>query len=178
MQDKKKDIQKELSELSPLLAKLRVQTPQDRPAVPEGYFDTLPDQVMDRIRAEEQATAFASGARIRRLPVHLRILKSPGFAIGVAAVLTLLIVGRFLLPGPEGPDMATAALEEQVDKEALYEYVMNNIHEFDTETIMDAAGDTPIDFVLPSSITEEEDLDQLIDEFLRETDISDLNDFM
>ena len=53
--ERKKEILDELAELSPRLSQLKQE--EEKPAVPAGYFESLPDQLWLRIQAEEQNTS-------------------------------------------------------------------------------------------------------------------------
>lgn len=175
MMDHKKEIIEELDSLSPMLAKWKNQERESSGGPPEGYFAQLPDQVLAKIKEES-----AKGKSNRRV---LRIRRIRQITIGIAAVFALLVAGRFLFPGaPTEQGLADKAsdtwLEADIPKAEIYDYVMNNLDDFDSELIMEAAATAPIDFVLPNTISESNDLDEMIDQLLEETDLSTINEFL
>jgi len=173
--DSKKEIIKELEGISPLLAKWKNQEAAKQEGPPEGYFSQLPDQVLSQIKAEA-----SKGKPVIRF---LRVRRLQQITIGIAAVFALLVAGRFLFPGtPGGQEFADNAsntwLEADIPKTEIFDYVMNNLDDFDSELIMEAAATAPIDFVLPSSISESEELDEMIDQLLEETDLSTIDELL
>ena len=181
----KKEIQEELEALSPKLAKLK-KTPHslNRNGLPKGYFDSLPDQVFARIAAEKpQAQIRASEEKpmtwVDKLLAPIQILMQPQLAVGFGiALLFFIALAYFMIPKGEASIIADKNALQDIQEEALYEYVLNNIEEFDSEIILDIAVDIPLEFILPESIELDESLDQIIEELMEEVDFTDGSDIL
>ncbi len=86
---KDKNIKKELSELSPLLAKMKEETASD--AAPENYFHLLENSIMEQVALE--STPVLQTTTGQQVSVWQRLF-SPFGAAGLATLL--LVAGAFL----------------------------------------------------------------------------------
>jgi len=97
--------------------------------VPDGYFDTLPDRIMDKLSSEKVSTP-ANGARVVRM--------LSGRAAAVAAILAGVAVALVvLIDKPNNTDVFASISEEEA-----YSYVYENIDEFTSEDILVMAGES------------------------------------
>jgi hypothetical protein len=130
--EKEDDIRKEMNELSQWL-------PPKQPSVPDpDYFETLPDKILQRWQEEEK--------HIR----HRRIVWRRWVA--VAAVSLGAFIGTWWLFHPSSAVTPSVALSNS----EAYQYVMDNINEF--EGLMDQQIQWPkeINITVPKSADAEE----------------------
>ncbi len=135
------DVQRELEQLSPELARLRTVPPRQIP--PEGYFDGLADRVLERAsRTPLQVVSRrrAGAARKRRW-------------IGLAAALVLAAGLSLYLFRPATPT-ATPALAGLSQEEARA-YVVSHIEDFQLELLLEAEVVGEERLVLPEEEAEE-----------------------
>jgi hypothetical protein len=130
----RKEILRELDNLSPALSKLKRQLPNAE-APPESYFDALPDQIWEQIKLQPAASS-AVPARAS----WWQSLWQPRLVwLGAASLLLAFVVGWFLLrPAPAAPDLLAALSEEEITG-----YIATYIQEFDTDLLVRAAAELP-----------------------------------
>lgn len=161
------DIKKELQELSPLLAKLKE---KEKPLeAPENYFDALPDQIWEQIKLMPQPERAQPqpGWRERTL-LGLQTLLQPKVAIGLATFIVLIVAGVFIIkPGVKdhSEDLFAGLSAEEVTA-----YMSQNIHEFDTDLLIDAASAYPDMSIFMGSEFDDTEIDQLLDEVVKDLD--------
>ncbi len=160
----KDNVQKELQELSPLLTKLKA---QQRPwAVPEHYFDQLPDQVWEQIKLQPASTS-QTAAWWERLQARWQTLWQPRFAIGIAAAVVIIFIGiAVLLPKQ---NLKTDRALVQLSAEEVTAYISQHIHEFDTELIVQATTEDDL-FFWDEFQFDEAEIEQLMDELAKDLD--------
>ena len=80
---------------------------------------------------------------------------------------------------PFGSTQGPVAAGENTDfsQEELYEYVLDNIEDFDADMILDLAGDVRLDLPLPDLGADSEEIDAVIDELLDEMDPYSVSEF-
>ena len=122
--------------------------------VPEGYFDKLPQHVMEAIKAEE------TPAKTKTIPLG----RSPWYQVRLAAAAVLLILLGAGVFGIFRQNNSFDARIAQVPREAVSEYIQQNIDEFDSQMIESSFDVTAAAVTGPSQLTEEE-----ITEYLNET---------
>lgn len=149
--------------------------------VPEGYFEQLPDQVMARIRASEQAQAIPStntpsaNRTAEAQPVRPQakvFVLSPQLrwaaAAAIVAIISLALIRLLNTPESNTPN---ATLSTTPD-EAIANYVMENIDQWNTEELAKHADISDITLI-DSTAT------QNLEEYLiQDTDISELEDLL
>ena len=114
------DLNKEEEKLPQFLEQLKSQDPFD---VPEGYFDSLPDAIMDKVRKSQK----------EEVPVRHLTKRSIYVITALAAVLGGIFLLFFLLtPDSKKDDYGDLALILQ-DKEAIMDYLINNTNVSDEE---------------------------------------------
>ncbi|MDX1940498.1 MAG: hypothetical protein SFU99_08100 [Saprospiraceae bacterium] len=161
----REDVNKELQALSPLLAKLKEkQTPLE---VPENYFHALPDQIWEQIKLMPQPERTKPQLGWwERLMNGASVLLRPRIAIGVATFAILVIAGIFMLkPGSDSENPFSGLSGEEVTA-----YMSENIHEFDTELLIKAASVYQDWSLMSGSEFNEEEVDQLLKEVLKDLD--------
>lgn len=171
----KEEVRKELQELSPLLAKLKErEKPLD---VPENYFDALPDQIWEQIKLMPQPEREqAKPGWWLRLTTTLQSFMQPRIAIGLATLAVLIVAGIFILkPGAEdnSEDLFASLSAEEVTA-----YISKNIHEFDTDLLIDAASAYPDMSIFMGSEFDDQEIEQLIDEVVKDLDDETLEELL
>lgn len=97
--------------------------------VPEGYFEALPGRIMRHIRQQQ-----GPGAQLRRLWSGAL---QPQYALSVAAVALLFVMGVWVMPRQE-----LIQPEPQLSSEELL--AMLDINKIDTETLLEILGEESI----------------------------------
>lgn len=117
---RKKEIQKELEELSPSLAKLKTASQQDKNKIPEGYFETLGAKVESQI--------FDEG--IVKKENKSRVIKLWWFTgVAVAASIALFVLTNTSKVEISYPELETLSANEQLVIEELDAYDMEYLLE-------------------------------------------------
>ena len=127
---KKNEINDELKNLSPFLSDIKK---ENAFKVPENYFKTLPDKVLEQVQtttstSEERAT---QPGWMERLVEIIAVLFQPKYAAGFATALILVIATVYILQKPA----------DSIDGSysSINEYVSDNIDEFDAEMLWEAS---------------------------------------
>lgn len=168
----REEIQKELQELSPFLAKLKAQ--RQEPEVPENYFHALPDQIWEQIKLQPAPKRIVKQPGIgERFWNVLQLLLQPRVAVSLATFVVLLAAGIYFLK-PNSTSIVASANEKGLTAEEITNYIDNNIHQFDTELLMQATADLPDQSILPESEFSEEEIDQMMKELIQDVDESTL----
>lgn len=127
--DNKNEIRDELKKLSPLLSKIKK---EEVFKVPENYFTSLPDKVLEQTKTAGNTSSqhVRQFAWIERLVENFTMLLRPKYAVGIATITAVIIATvYFFLP----PDAQPDGIHQSVT-----EYVSNNIDEFDAEMLWEA----------------------------------------
>lgn len=175
---KQDDLKQELEELSPLLHKLKA---QDNPfKTPEGYFSSLPDELIARLRNEAQPLS----APVRptwsdRLLEFLESLMQPRLAVSLATVVILVVTGLLWLRPETSIETAGTeqlALLSDLSAEEVNDYVTENIEAFEEEELMVAVAESGIEVEssLPAIDLDLEAIEDYMDEAIQEMDEEDL----
>jgi hypothetical protein len=146
--------------------------------VPEGYFDAMEDAVFARLRA--------SGDLDRP---KMQVVKRPGLfaayirprtAMALAAALALVLAAVWFVRQSDSVAQESPLASLELTEEDIESYVLDNLHEFDTEQLASLSKEEnlePIEEATPttpkqnSSNPEEihpDDLDQILDEMTDE----------
>jgi hypothetical protein len=109
-------LEPEFRQLRLLLALKRHEQP------PPGYFDFLPSQVQNALRAAEvQQVSREPNGWVRRLQLRLETLQArPAFAVGLGAAFCVLLIGSVVWsenPGPTAPPVRSLLTE--VDRQPM-----------------------------------------------------------
>lgn len=141
----KDNIQEELNELSPFLAKLR--KPDDGFEVSQHYFQNFENNLMARIKAEEEVENWSPSTPN---PVELTTssswtsnllswLKTPQISISFAMILVIIVaISVILQPAERGTTAQIISIEEaisDISTEEMLAYVEENVEQFD-ETLL------------------------------------------
>lgn len=167
------EVQKELQELSPLLAKLKAQAQKQE--VPENYFQSLPNQVWEQIKLQPAPERPTKPAGVwERLMNALQILLQPRVAVSLATFAVLILVGIYFLK----PEASVVPVNNELTAEDITSYIKDNIQEFDTDLLMKATADLPSQSILSESNWSDEDIDLIMEEIIKDTDTKTLEDML
>lgn len=169
------DIRKELEALSPRLLKMKEQG--DGFYLPRDYFQRMQNEVLEKIQAEQAPTASSNTGWVRQLLAPLRFLFQPRWALSLATIALLLTFGAVWLYQNEFGGKSELSVElAKVDSASLNAYIQANLHEFDTETLLEFASnqENRPNF---EDLTPEE-LDQYLDEVIQEMDAETLKELL
>ena len=127
--------------------------------VPPGYFDNLTDRVMANVAVESRPRQQRSIVRSIRSAIL-----SPRYA-AAAAVVLVLIVALVMMPAPGSEQDLLAGISD----EAAYTYVMENLHNYNAEDLLEVADGIDMS---DSYTFEDDEIDKALDEILDEIDPS------
>ena len=182
MEKDRKNIIKELEDLSPNLRKLKEVEPSFSDSdVPAGYFNRLPSQIMNQLELEPNPLS-GSAPKTSTSSWWYRLFQAR-LALGLAAVTMLLVMVFVVIKPFESQEiLVNNELDQeanQVSSEELYSYILDNLEDFDSEAILDLAADVPLDFILPNEMSGgDAELEELMDELLEEVDLSNPSDIL
>lgn len=175
---KQDDLKHELEELSPLLHKLKA---QENPfKTPEGYFASLPDELITRLRTEAQPVSVpARSTWTDRLLEFLESLMQPRLAVGLATVAILVVTGLFWLRPETGSETTASeqlAMLSDLSAEEVNDYVTENIETFEEEELMVAVAESGIEVeeTLPAIDLDAAAIEEYMEEAIQEMDEEDL----
>lgn len=176
MKDIKKEIQEELENLAPSLAKMKK---EETIEVPQNYFNELPDQILSQLdfpknnTPTENIIATSSVSWIDQIIGSIGALFQPRVAIGFGMAIVLMGAFLFLNKDMVMEDSGIVNLSD----EELESYIKTNLDEFDEETLFSFLGNEEI-----SDLTEveyeEEELDNYMEEIIEDMEEEDLNEFL
>lgn len=177
-EDKKREVQQELEQIAPELAQLKKQFKAGAENdIPPRYFRELPDDLWQRIQAEEQVKPIRLLAESwHQIVAYIQNLLPTPVSIGLATIVFLLI-GTWFFRDTTSMEW-TAQKEYQLEdlgklpEEVLYDYVLDHISTYNTSDFAAFGSDLPLEDILPIR-SDTEALDQMIDEYLEQ--IEDIN---
>lgn len=172
---KQTDLKEELEDLSPLLAKIKKQ--DGKPfEVPEGYFGSLPDDVLIRLRNTAPEPLAPKASWLDQLVNALHYLLQPRLAAGLVTAVVLVVAGVFWLR----PKAQTAAPVDQFELLAdlsvdeVSAYVVEHIDVFEEEDLIVAAAKDMPQEAAPTINLDAADVEQYMEDAIQEMDEEDL----
>ena len=182
--EEKKNIQEELEQHSPLLARLKQSNNgvvNDKPGM--DYFQSLPDEVLRRARAEESLYGhrlFTETTEGSTPSAWWEWLASTWkqWSVSLAALLLIAFFAYQLIPIAT-TDVPVLAQLEDLESETIDDYINNNISEFELELFIEAdiTEDAIVSEVLSNDLLDET-LDQYLEDILDEVDLDDLQEVL
>ena len=163
-----KEVNDELLSIAPALAKLKEQSPQDGFSVPPRYFRELETSVFDRVKPQPDASH-----SVWQVILHW-IMVPPRPVLAMATCMLLVVAIWQLMPLPTEESILTASSEEDLES-----YVSSNLEAFSPEMILDVTQQTDdFDWELSLEDFSEEDIDNLLDEFINDISEQTLEDIL
>jgi hypothetical protein len=167
------DIQKELQELSPFLSKLKAQ--EQQPEVPENYFHALPDQLWEQIKLQPARERFVQQPSVwERFLQSLQIFLQPRVAVSLTTFAVLFAAGIYFLQ----PPVTQQSTAGNLTAEEITNYIGNNLHEFDTDLLIQATADLPNQSLLPTENLSDDEIDAMMKELVKEVDEKTLEELL
>jgi len=167
------EIQQELEALSPLLAKLKTQEPPLD--VPEHYFEGLPNQVWEQIKLQPAPARLERRPGIgKRFALALQPLLQPRLALSFAAFAMLIATGIYFLQVLASPTTAS----KELTATEISDYIENNLHEFDTELLINATAELSVQGVFSTEGLDEAEIDQIMEEIIEDLDATTLEEML
>jgi len=117
---KNEDIKKELSELSQTLTHL---PKVNRGEVPDGYFDQLPDNVLNKVTS---TSSVSNQETSKVIPLSLK-------AMGIAASIAILL---FVISSQKTTESA-----EAIPVDSMVEFIMDDIGELDEDFLFEVSNE-------------------------------------
>ncbi|MEQ8706934.1 MAG: hypothetical protein RIC19_23580 [Phaeodactylibacter sp.] len=161
----KENIQEELQQCAPFLAQLRkTAKTAGQQQVPEGYFETLPDRVLEAAQAEK--------ASLLKVVHTAERSRQPGWHRWAAAVAVALISAAGLWYNWQStPGTAQVSLAD-VEREEAAAYINANISEFELSLMEEA---DLLDETTVENVEVLPELDQIpIEDYLENLDYKDI----
>ena len=161
---KKNEIKDELQKLSPFLADLKK---EHNFKVPENYFKSLPDKVLDQARVTTKTPEHspAQPSWLDRLAEYVLFLFQPKYAVGFATVLIVVVASIYFMRGPDNQTDGSFMIASQ--------YVEENIDEFDAEMLWEASVFEDVKTSDDTTI-EDDSYDEYFEEIIDDLDDSEL----
>lgn len=154
----RKEVLKELNELSPILAKIQE---GDNLDVPEGYFSKLEDRIISRMQEDSK-----QGAEV----IFLR----PRYLYRVAAAVTAFVVVSVAFLTSRMGNSDTHFINT-VEASSTLDYIINHPYEMDEEFLYESELFDDIDFA-PIGIAESENIESYLNENIQDFELSYFNE--
>lgn len=174
------ELRKELEDLSPRLLKLKEQGEGFN--IPANYFQRLQKEVLEKVQATENvptSTPVPPSSWLDQLKEQMQFLLHPRWALSLASVALLITLGITWLyqqnqvtTGRVGTELA------KLDQQTLDAYIQDNLHEFDTETLMEFASNQDHPLQLNFDELQPEEIDQYFDELIQDLDDETIKEFL
>jgi hypothetical protein len=174
------ELRKELEDLSPRLLKLKEQGEGFN--IPANYFQRLQKEVLEKVQATENvptSTPVPPSSWLDQLKEQMQFLLQPRWALSLASVALLITLGITWLyqqnqvtTGRVGSELA------KLDQQTLDAYIQDNLHEFDTETLMEFASNQDHPLQLNFDELQPEEIDQYFDELIQDLDDETIKEFL
>ena len=180
----KEEFDDEFRAISPFLANLKKEgKKEDAFKVPQNYFDTLADQIIEKAQAKEKQAYPLSKKAIQEAPTvakphFLELIKEwiesllqPRYALGFATALVIAVAGWWFVNNRRNSPLPAESEIAQLSHEEIHQYITENIDDFDEELILknqelaDTEGDINIS---------DDDIQKYLEENIDENDIKEL----
>jgi len=170
------EIQKELLEIAPTLARLREKNAVAQFVTPPHYFDTLADNVLNKISSETSATSY-------QLPLSNNYLKLKAHRSKLMAIAATFVIATtlvWLVPKTfnsfkSGSGIVNASIDySQLNEEDIHTLINESKTELDADFLTDKLGVTEkeLSWNAPENAVNnsEENLNDAIDKYIKEND--------
>jgi hypothetical protein len=160
----KKEIKDELEKLSPFLSEIKKENAFE---VPENYFKSLPDKVLEQIQVSKNTTKQSEDQAgwIDRLIENIVLLFQPKYAVGFATALVFVVASVYIFRKPTDQIDGSYQLASQ--------YISDHIDEFDVEMIWELSVSETGESTADEGI-DDSSFDEYLDEIIDELDDSEL----
>jgi hypothetical protein len=175
MKDNKKNIEAELSEIAPFLAKLKKEeTPLESFQIPDDYFNQLSKNIFAKTTLQPEASTQTVVNPIipqkniwSNIGRYFQWLWNPGVAVVMTSVVILVISGVYLM-NQESTDYGDNLTATDIEQ-----YIEANIENFDLDQLASLAADDAVEnFDLPVELPNIDS--DAIEEYIEDNFIEDL----
>ena len=170
------EIQKELLEIAPTLARLREKNAVAQFVTPPHYFDTLADNVLNKISSETSATSYQLllSNNYLKLKAHRSKLMAIAATFVIATTLVWLVPKTFN-SFKSGSGIVNASIDySQLNEEDIHALINESKTELDADFLTDKLGVTEkeLSWNAPENAVNnsEENLNDAIDKYIKEND--------
>ena len=170
------EIQKELLEIAPTLARLREKNAVTQFVTPPHYFDTLADNVLNKISSETSATSYQLllSNNYLKLKAHRSKLMAIAATFVIATTLVWLVPKTFN-SFKSGSGIVNASIDySQLNEEDIHALINESKTELDADFLTDKLGVTEkeLSWNAPENAVNnsEENLNDAIDKYIKEND--------
>lgn len=146
--ENKDDIQKELNEFAPKLARMEKKNPF---SVPDYYFQSVPDKLLARAKNEPQAWTERLENSLNN--IFSRIFQ-PRYAVTFATFLVLLAVSIGFLKKKESANVAPQL--SQIPTEEIDSYILSDFDDYELVALNGTDEVTGKENFIPENISDEE----------------------
>ena len=180
MEEMNDDFREELAQLPQILRKLKEKGNEF--TVPANYFEQLADDILQKVPTGNQVAPSAENEVapsqwINRILRVADFLFRPQLAIGLATAASIITIAILLFPirkSSSGSQLASKPLTE----EEIAGYVSANIDDFDTDLIIRHLGVILEDESFPIMDLEDQELEKVVEGFLDDMDLQDLEELL
>ena len=162
MKEERENIRKELEEISPFLSQWKQSERPEGFDVPPAYFQELPDRLIKILKAEEQLSTDRPSFW-NTITQTLSHLLQPRYVAGLATVALLVIAG-LLASDRTGDASVPDDMFNSLTAEEVSTYIYSNLDEFEERMVLEAAKEYRELSLLPPTMLDDEDLEELIRE--------------
>ena len=167
-----KEIQKELSELSPLLAERKKKNPY---RVPTDYFVKLEEDVMTQIQPLREVDSEQKQSIFTPF-IHLaEQLFAPKYRWQLAGLVTM-ILGVTLFWFNQNNLSPSTDIMANITVEEVNDYIVDNMDEFDEDLLVDYMSETDIGMDELQLDLSDKEMDELLDDILDEMEFDELDE--
>ena len=170
------EIQKELLEIAPTLARLREKNAVAQFVTPPHYFDTLADNVLNKISSETSATSYQLllSNNYLKLKAHRSKLMAIAATFVIATTLVWLVPKTFNSFKSGSGIVNTSIDYSQLNEEDIHALINESKTELDADFLTDKLGVTEkeLSWNAPENAVNnsEENLNDAIDKYIKEND--------
>lgn len=171
------EVNQELEQLSPLLARIKPELPDAEP--PARYFVDMQESVLRKARQEALARPKAGAgimAWLQQLALWFRPLQQPRYAMAFATLALVIAAAVWILVPRHQADLMADA-NETLTQDEILAYIETNIEDFDTYLLLAALDDNSLMEVAPTGL-DEKAREDLLDAILKELDASMLEELL
>ncbi|MEL7124017.1 MAG: hypothetical protein AAFO07_31555, partial [Bacteroidota bacterium] len=168
---KKKEIWDELAEKSSFLHEIKKQSSPFK--VPDGYFNQLPDQIMNQIKAERKEAPVQPNW-LEQLIQQLQVVLQPRPALALASMLLIVLVAWLVIDRPNATESSVDFASLSQDE--IESYIYSNIDQFNEVIIEEVANNDEELQLIPSPQIQEDELNDYIQDELEDLDIGEIEE--
>lgn len=162
-----KNIQEELSEISPFLAGKQKESPY---RVPTGYFEALEREVIDQVYPETAPAASLSPSFLTQLKDLASQLFAPNHRWQLAGITAIIVMAGIFFLNHNTPVLSDNFMADVTDEE-LNTYIETNFDDFDVDFLVNYMADQSIELDDSFLDLSDQEMDGLLDDILDDMEL-------